>query len=457
VLLLLLGLILAQLVTGLVLTWDRGEAIQRATGAYSAQRIAGIVRLLEKMPRKERQETIEALDAPGMRISLQVPVTEPLPQTASTAERIFLGALKLYLGETRAVRVSPMGASQAQPFMPDKGMMMNPGMRGMMQRHMAKAGLALPKGAAYLIQVQLQDGTWVSFGERLPESLITWPLRVIIALVAVMAILLLVALLSVRWLIQPLSHLAASAKALGQDLHTPPLKEQGPIEVRSTLQAFNTMQSQIRQFVDERSRFLASVSHDLKTPITRLRLRAGLLEDEALRTKFERDLKDMENLVENTLDFMRNAHKGEALSSVDINDLLETLQIDAEDAGQQVSLSGKADTPLQCHPTAFRRVITNLVDNAVKYGQRADIEVEDSPEDLLIRISDAGPGIAEEELDNVFEPFHRLEDSRNRKTGGSGLGLSIARNIIHAHNGEITLKNKEGQGLIAEIHIPRER
>jgi signal transduction histidine kinase len=459
VILLLFGLVLAELITALVLTSDRGTVIQRAVGIHSAQRLAGIVKILDPMSPAQRRDTAAALDAPGTRISLTLPPVERGDNHASGDSAIFLTALRYYLEEERETRFALAGTQADGQFNPSRelpmGMGMNPRMQEMMHQHLAEAGLILPSQGRHLIQVRLRDGQWVSFGEQLPEGLTAWPLRVTVALALVLLILGLVALLAVRWIIRPLAYLAESARALGEDLQRPPLAEEGPDEVRGTLRAFNAMQRQIRQFVDERSRFLAAISHDLKTPITRLRLRSGLLDDTNLQAKFERDLEEMELLVQGILDFMRDQTGHSEKQAMDINDLLETLQIDGEESGARITLHGRAARSFHCHPVSMRRLITNLVDNSVKYGGRADIEVEDSAESLKITIADNGIGIPESDLGRVFEPFTRVDDSRSKASGGTGLGLSIAKNIAQAHGGTLSLRNREGGGLIAEVVLPR--
>ncbi|WP_321528720.1 ATP-binding protein [Sedimenticola selenatireducens] len=460
VLLLLFGLVLAEAITALVLTRDRGEAIQRVAGIHSAQRIAGIVKILDQMSALQRQEIVDALDGPNMRISLSIPPQGEQNQASPVSDgTLFRGVLHYYLDDDRLIYLSQVDGTTRQHFnsMNELPMRMGrgSGMHDMMQRHMAEAGLILPSEGANLIQVELRDGQWVSFGEQLPEEMTAWPLRVILALGLVLITLGLVAFLAVRWITSPLAYLADSARALGQDLQRPPLEEEGPEEVRSTLRAFNTMQAQIRKFVDERSRFLAAISHDLKTPITRLRLRSGLLEDTELQAKFERDLNDMEELVQGTLEFMRDETGNERKQALDINDLLETMQIDGEEAGAKITLTGRAQSVFYCHPVSLRRMINNLVDNALKYGGQADIQVEDSKEHLKISITDAGTGIPEPQIEQVFEPYTRLDNSRSKKTGGTGLGLTIAKNIAVAHGGTLTLRNRKAGGLQAIIMLPR--
>ena len=197
------------------------------------------------------------------------------------------------------------------------------------------------------------------------------------------------------------------------------------------------------------------MSHDLKTPITRLRLRAEMLEDEALRAKFAKDLDEMEAMVAQTLDFMRDASTQEALQRVDAMALLESLQTDYQDTGSRIEIEGSIAQPYPGRPLALRRCLTNLVDNAIRYGGRATIKVEDAADRLTIRVLDDGPGIPEQELEQAFEPFFRGEASRSRETGGTGLGLGIARNIARAHGGDLVLRNRPEGGLEAILSLPR--
>lgn len=206
--------------------------------------------------------------------------------------------------------------------------------------------------------------------------------------------------------------------------------------------------------VADGTRLLTAMSHDLKTPITRLRLRAEMLDDAALQRKFVQDLDEMEAMVTQTLEFMRDGSASEAVQPVNLMALLESMQTDYRDTGQRVEISGQVRRTYPVRPLAMRRCLANLVDNALRYGQRATIEIAEQPAELLLRIRDAGPGIPESELEKVFEPFYRGEASRSRATGGTGLGLGIARNIARAHGGEITLRNLPGGGLEASLRLP---
>src|SRR6185503_8972594 len=210
--------------------------------------------------------------------------------------------------------------------------------------------------------------------------------------------------------------------------------------------AFNTMQQRLAGYIRERAQTLAAMSHDLKTPVNRLRLRAELLEDTELKRKISQDLEEMESMIQGTLEFMRGAQSSERVQPVDMKALLESLQADAQELGAQVAIEGATRGPYPGRPQALKRCLGNLIDNAVKYAGSATMLVDDAPDRLVIRIRDRGPGIPAPELERVFEPFYRLEGSRSRHTGGTGLGLSIARQIAQLHGGRLELRNVEAGG-----------
>jgi signal transduction histidine kinase len=265
----------------------------------------------------------------------------------------------------------------------------------------------------------------------------------------------LVSLLAVRWATRPLNTLADAAEELGRDIQRPPLPEAGPVEVRRAARAFNTMQSRLARFIGDRTRIFAAMSHDLKTPITRLRLRAELLDDPAVRAKFAADLAEMESMVGSTLDFLRGLESAEAARPIDMAALLESLQADFSEGGAKVSVEAPGLRPYPGRAQALKRCLANLVENAVKYGGAAKVTALDGSDRLEIRIRDEGPGIAQADLDRVFDPFYRVEASRNRETGGTGLGLTIARGIARGHGGDVVLRNHPDGGLEALLTLPR--
>ncbi|HET9403271.1 MAG TPA: ATP-binding protein, partial [Burkholderiales bacterium] len=264
-----------------------------------------------------------------------------------------------------------------------------------------------------------------------------------------------VSLVAVRWATRPLNALADAADELGRNINRPPMEERGPVEVVRAARAFNTMQARLAGYLRDRTRVLAAMSHDLKTPVTRLRLRAELLEDPQVRAKFTKDLDEMESMVGATLDFLRGQESGEAVQPVDVMALLESLQADTAEMGGAVGIEGATRSPFPGRPQALKRCLANLIENAVKYGKSARVTVDDDDDRLELRIRDEGPGIPPEELEKVFEPFYRIEASRNRGTGGTGLGLAIARSVAEVHRGTLVLRNHPEGGLEAVLVLPR--
>ena len=260
---------------------------------------------------------------------------------------------------------------------------------------------------------------------------------------------------AVRLAVRPLTRLAQAVETLDPNAHPTPLDEQGPTEVAHAAAAFNQMQKRIAEYLKERMQILAAISHDLQTPITRMKLRAEFMDDSADRDKLWSDLSEMEHLVREGVAYARSVHGAtEASHRIDVDAFLDSLVFDYQDMHKSVSLSGKSAVVLDTRPHALRRVLVNLVDNALKFAGAAELEVGSTATgDLSIKILDRGPGIAEDELVQVMQPFYRVESSRNRGTGGTGLGLAIAQQLAVAIGGSLTLSNRVGGGLCAQVRI----
>lgn len=444
------GLLLAQLLSAAINLAERDRLLLAAGGMRQAQRIADVVKLLDPLGSAERDRIVAVLNVPPLVVVLaDAPTPARAADDAAPRAAMFAAMLRTSLGEQREIRVEP-AAGFERAWQPGAG-----------HRHMMGAGPGgLPRGMGppgpiLRTQVQLRDGRWARFDSELPASSTTLPWRLALTLAVLLVAVLVLSYVAVRWVTRPLHVLANAAEALGRDIHRPPLAEEGPLEIRQAARAFNTMQGRLVRFIEDRTRIFAAMSHDLKTPITRMRLRADLLDDDELRHRFESDLKEMEAMVTHTLEFMRGMGGQEARQDVDVMALLESLQSDNEAMGRRVTIEGQAGAPYPARVSLLKRCLGNLVDNAVLYGERATVQVEDSPRCLTLRILDEGPGIPLPELEKVFEPFYRLEQSRSRETGGTGLGLAIARNIAHMHGGDIVLRNRPGKGLEAILTLPR--
>lgn len=403
-----------------------------------AREAAAAVSLLEQMPAAERERWVGTLDMRRLSMALQAPPhnIHALPEQPRLA-RAFKHALPDH----------------------DVNFYMQGGGYGHMMRH-PEAHSASPY-ARMLIVITLKDGSPLlmriapealpaAVTEEAPASLG----RIMAALAALIAGITLLAWIAVRLATRPLQDMAAAARALGEDPNSPPLEAKGPEEVAQAAVAFNQMQQRIREHVSERTRILAAISHDLQTPITRLRLRAELIEDAEQRERVQSDLAEMQGLVREGLDYARSLDATAPLQRIDLNDLISALMQDAADMGWQVECSGRLDAPCDGQLVALRRALWNLMENGIKFGQRVSISLETRGPCQYITIRDYGPGLPDDELERVFEPFYRGEASRNRATGGTGLGLAIARNLLRAQGGEVCLSNAPSGGLVALVKLP---
>ncbi|WP_305857656.1 ATP-binding protein [Balneatrix alpica] len=311
-----------------------------------------------------------------------------------------------------------------------------------------------------VVQMQLDSSAWLYVATVLPVPgfLQTggWLAADKLAFLSIMLLVVIIlSFIGIRWMTRPLAHIAKAAEDLGRDLEQAPLPESGPSEVVATAKAFNLMRERIQRYLEDRERLFSAISHDLKTPITRLRLRAELLDDDNLRERFGKDLAELDLMVKGALQCVKDTDIHENTETIQLADLLEPMLADYQLQGRQVRLSGQARA-IMGKPLALKRCFTNLIDNALFYGERCEIQLEDDDSELRVRVLDNGPGIPEALLEQVFEPYVRLERSRSRHTGGSGLGLGIARHIVHAQGGRLTLSNRAEGGLEALVRLPRQ-
>ncbi|TXI89356.1 MAG: HAMP domain-containing protein [Burkholderiaceae bacterium] len=265
-----------------------------------------------------------------------------------------------------------------------------------------------------------------------------------------------------RMTIKPLLNLAQAATNLGQDINRPPLAEQGANEIQAASRAFNAMQDRIRSHIQQRTQMLAAITHDLQTPLTRLRLRLEKVTDVDLRDKLIQDLSHMQMMVKEGLDLARSMDSSEELRPLDIDSLLDSICSDASDAGHHINFKGKTGATILARPQSLRRCLDNLIDNGIKYGHSVDVAITSEGihhnkidgKSICILVRDHGPGIPEDQQARVFEPFYRIETSRSRETGGTGLGLTIALNIARQHNGDLRLNNHPDGGLEVRLTLP---
>jgi signal transduction histidine kinase len=304
------------------------------------------------------------------------------------------------------------------------------------------------------VAIPLADGSWLTFVTGLPASGPAYSAQFLVSMAIMAIIILAVSVWAVRRMTAPLATLAAAAERLGHDVNAPPLPEAGTAETRQAARAFNDMQVRLRSLVDNRTRLLAAISHDLRTPLTLLRLRAESVENAQERDKMLSTIAEMDAMIGATLQFARDQSTDEPRQPTDIVALVQSVVDDMRDAGLPVCMRPAEPTVCDCRPAALKRAVRNLLDNAVKHGKSGVVSVHRSSQSIGIDIDDEGPGIPQPELTRVLEPFYRLDESRSPDTGGVGLGLAIAQSMVEANGGTISLSNRAKGGLRASITLP---
>ena len=443
---------------GLWLYAERSEAATTLLhDALLAERVALISKLVERTPAPDRPALLTLVSGPFVRFSLpgETAPGEALPE--GTRQHFFEHFLSVFLNRSTHDGMRMVYSAGTA----------NDGLNGLLAAvngsgqadvdHIPERPLAEihPVGAV-TTEIKLGDGSWLQATSPLlsvqPFSI--W--KVGIPLAAMLASVLAVAAWVLNRWTQPLTIFATAAERLGTDIHAPPLDVKGPREVRTAARAFNVMQDRIRSLVQDRTAFAAAIAHDLGTPVTRLRLRAEEISDDETRQPILADLNQMRQMITATLGFARLDFSAEATEPVDLMSLVQRVSDDQIDVGADVSVSGPAHLVTLIKPIALHRALSNLVENAVKYGKRASITVSERGKSIEIAIDDNGPGIAESQHAVVFEPFRRLPQTSDHTVEGTGLGLTVARSLVRGFGGEIALRNRSTGGLRVTISLPNQ-
>ena len=416
-LIIVLGLAIAQGLTFVLIRYERGMALRELMMLGIERDIASSIAIIDRLPADERDGWLARLERRNYRFSLGGSADGPAPADAML--RQFATAIVDAMKPFETVRVAevpqPVGGLQIQVKLSDASMVI-----------------------VHARRVDMPVSGWVSW-----------------VLAAQLAVLALCAWVAVRLLTRPLAALAAAADQLGPDLKGQALPEHGPSEVAHAARAFNAMQQRIAGYAAERVEILAAISHDLQTPITRMRLRADLMDDGPDRDKIRLDLDAMNLLVREGVTYARTLHGAtEPPCRIDADALFESLVADYEDAGEAVQLEGRVSAPIVSRPNALRRILMNLIDNALSFGSEVALRVQTDGTRLMLSVLDNGPGIPEDQLQAVLKPFYRLEGSRNRSTGGTGLGLAIAHQLAIAMGAQLSLHNRSAGGLEARLVLP---
>jgi signal transduction histidine kinase len=436
VLVLLVGLLVFHL-GSLWLHQSGAEAVIGTAREHQlAERLAGAKRAVAELPAADRDRMAHALSSAALDMHWTASPTVRLTDEVSP--------------RVEAVRARLL---ELEPNLADAGMRLG---------YLDETGNGAPTGeqGRHLLvgALQLPDGSWLNFAAALFRPIVAdhgTLLPTTLSTTVMAAGILVLGFLVVRLIGRPLRALSVAADRIGRPGETAPVPEDGPREVRQAAQAFNRMQARIDRLIADRTQALAAVSHDLRTPIARLRLRAGFIEDADTQRQIDADLDEMEAMIASTLAYLRGEAEQEPLRVADLAAILETLCDDATDAGHRASYDGPSQARLACRPIAMKRALANLIGNAVKYGGVARVSLRDSGTAVEIAVEDDGPGIPDEELEAAFEPFRRLDPARNPESGGSGLGLTIARQVAERHGGTVSLRNHPSGGLVATLTIPR--
>jgi signal transduction histidine kinase len=432
-LVLLLGMAASAALTQWLAVAERQRTIEQYRDFHALERAEQLIVTADVVPAASRAIYLKAASRGGVRLE----AAEAAPAVASPPTEFSSALAQRLGGNFKLTPLAERPAACAQP---------RPRERVFGPSHWS--------GACESMNVRMQDGQLLRLSvlpPRPPPGHGNSELTTLLPFLISIAFL---AYLVTRMTMRPLKQLAQAAKNLGNDINHPPLTLAGASEIRQASAAFNAMQARIRQHIFQRTQMLAAITHDLQTPLTRLRLRLEKVADAELQDKLIGDLSAMQGMVREGLELARSMDSAEAMQPLDLDSLLDSVCADALDAGQQVELSGQAGVTVLGRPLALRRALVNLVDNAVKYGQRAELTVERQAGAARVRVRDHGPGIAQEELAKVFEPFYRIEGSRSRESGGTGLGLTIARNIAEQHGATIALANHPAGGLEVTLVLP---
>lgn len=440
---LLLALTITQALGLVLLTDERNRAVRAALGLEAAGRAANVVLLLDSAPADLRASILQAADSPLVRFAVG---PEPQAPHDSAEADMVLRQIRQILGEPeREVRADVHAFSVALLPLPDG---VPAAMRPMHEAMMA--GRTDP--IELTLSIRLAAGDWLNVRTMFHRPALQLSPQALLPLVVMAVAVALVAWWTTRRVVGPMRALAIGADRLGRGLDADPLPMTGPSEVRETTQAFNRMKDRLTRFVNERTHMLAALSHDLRSPLTAMRLRIELLDETEDSIRLKALVEEMQTMVEATLEFARGAARAEPATEVDLIVLLSDLVGDV--GGDRATLSPSPPLLISIRAHALNRALRNLIDNAVRYGGAAQVALIQEPGMAVITIADNGPGLPDDKLEAVFEPFVRFEGSRSRDTGGVGLGLAIARTIIQAHGGTVSLRNRPEGGVEAVVTLP---
>jgi len=436
-----LALIISQVALMAIMIDERQSTIRQWWTNSILGRIASVIELLDATPGNLHQKVLNASDTPVL--SFIISTQAPVQSAAKSPETIYVRELRAMVGK------------QADKVFVEIG---DPPSWLEVARHWLARwrGEPVPSTAPWLVAaIQLNNGRWLT----LEVAQLLRPPSIALLLIPVVTMLLVFGsalIIVIYHITAPIKKLGEAAEAFGRGEDVRPVGAEGPKEIRETIVAFNDMRERLSRFVLDRTKMLAAVGHDLRTPITTMRLRAEFIEDDETRERILASLDEMEQMAEAALAFAREEAISEPSRMVDLNALVQTVCADQADMNRTVVYHENGRLLYRCRPNSLKRAVRNLVENAVVHGKSAEVFLKHPTSGICITVEDNGPGIPECSMDQVFMPFVRLDESRGQETGGIGLGLAIARSIVRGHGGDIAIHNREAGGLTASIQLPRQ-
>jgi signal transduction histidine kinase len=449
-----ISLIASQLVAFLTVGTEI-QSVARTVDLYRlGERAASVARAISQAPPEQRRELVKTLDsatlkvsedrAPG--ISAEVAASDDLAELEDllSARLSSLGVIDLHIAELPAGRTDVSPAAQG-PASEDAGPV---------ERELSEVSSQLAQNDRFRVSMQLADNDWINFDSA------KWPVPALLSpqnalfYFSLSLVVIVVSIWAVLRLISPYRQLEHAARSLADDLRESSIPETGNSEVRSAIRALNRMQEKLRDYVGERERLAAALAHDLRTPLTRLRLRCELLNEAASRELLVRDIHELESIVDSVVDFASGENSSEPEEKIDVVSLVQTICDNVQDTVFRGCVPEDARPVVAARPASLLRCMSNLISNAVRHGGSAEVSISCADGRVDLVVDDSGPGIPEEELENVKRPFYRLDKSRNRESGGSGLGLAIADSIAKQLNGRLSLENRIQGGVRASLTIP---
>ena len=451
VLLLLIGLGLSHVISLSVYNFDRAEIINLIGRAQLIEHITTITGIIKNAPPEERKKIISFANSSTFRLDLGA-ASIVKNNDPSIANRFSAALAELNSPDSRMPILAETVSGEDSIWRHLSGKSTEK--HNFITDHFEHIVNEMRTGALIRVSIEIGNNSWLNYEAPDVEATMPWSIRFVLSIAVMMIATAIFSAWAAHYLTDPLKKLSIAADDLGRSATARPIPEKGPLEVIQSVRVFNKMQARIYRFVEDRTQMIAAIAHDLRTPLMRMQLRSELLDDNELKSKFNEDIDEMNKIVTATLTFASEDAAGKKNERFDVVKLISDVVSKLSTLGLSISWFPPESINFEGQKDLLRRALSNLIENATNYGEQASIHVRIADGKLIITIDDDGPGIAPENIRDVFKPFFRLEGSRSRETGGTGLGLSIARSAFRSHGGDVTIRNRAEGGLRVEAYLP---